>query len=123
MGGVSAGGRPMIEHQHIAYGGKTSPIACVDLGHGVCIREYPHESRPVQRFIIAHERTVSFDPALHVETRCAGTIPVAGDHAWGMTGSLATGDLTLSPSVLCIDPDHLCGGSHGWVRDGKWVPA
>ena len=26
--------------------------------------------------------------------------------------------LTLSPSVLC----RVCG-HHGWVRDGKWVPA
>ncbi len=30
--------------------------------------------------------------------------------------------LTISPSVLC-NGNHGCGGFHGFIRDGQWVPA
>lgn len=51
---------------------------------------------------------------------CGGSVHVRR-HA-GETGPVWTVEqrdpLTLSPSIVCK-----CGGWHGWVRDGQWVPA
>lgn len=121
----------MVTHTHVAYGDETTAPPCVDLGHGVCIRPWHQDGDKIVDFFIAHERTVPFDAAKHVEERCVGRIPVrpAGsahpaDHAsWEMTGSLQAGDLTLTPSILCRDPDGICGGSHGFIRNSAWVPA
>jgi len=73
-------------------------------------------------FIVAHDRP-GFD------VRCEGFVHVDGKagNQWAMTGSLDGGDLTLSPSILCVlgsgtGSDERCG-FHGFVRDGKWVPA
>lgn len=91
-------------------------VPCVELSPDVCIREIPGRAGS---FTIAHDRAKPEPPY-----RCEGTIPVTGPKAWGMTGTLTGGDLTLTPSVRCIDDGTgYCGGSHGWVRDGKWVPA
>jgi hypothetical protein len=49
---------------------------------------------------------------------CAGFVAFrdySPDHGWDV---LSTEPLTLSPSLLC----RLCG-SHGFIRDGKWVGA
>lgn len=49
---------------------------------------------------------------------CVGFVPFKSydpAHGWDV---LAEEPLTLSPSLLC----RLCG-SHGFIRDGKWVPA
>lgn len=51
---------------------------------------------------------------------CEGSVPACptcsrSGACWEMSGAGET--LTLSPSVLCVD------GDHGFVREGKWVPA
>lgn len=49
---------------------------------------------------------------------CAGFVAFKSyspDHGWDV---LSEDPLTLSPSLLC----RLCG-SHGWIREGKWVAA
>lgn len=59
--------------------------------------------------------------------RCHGRVALRredGGPVWTQTGTLGGGDLTLSPSVLCIyKAAALSHEFHGWVRDGKWVPA
>lgn len=40
---------------------------------------------------------------------------------WEISGSLEGGDLTLSPSIRCMNHDPQ-PNAHGFVRDGKWVP-
>jgi hypothetical protein len=71
-------------------------------------------------FLFGHDRE-GFD------VRCEGFVGVAEAHAhrWAMTGSLEGGDLTLSPSILCTlgsITNQPCG-FHGFVQNGKWVPA
>ena len=72
---------------------------------------------PIQHlagFIFSHDVTPG-------QPRCEGAVNVDPDlesrARWTMTGTLDGGDLTLSPSILCAD------GFHGFVRDGRWVPA
>ena len=63
--------------------------------------------------------------------RCMGAVPTVspdGGPTWQQTGTLEGGDLTLSPSVNCIQPtgagrDRHGRDFHGWVHDGKWVTA
>lgn len=56
---------------------------------------------------------------------CSGTLAIEGAGGfdatmprWTLVEGVPTYPLTLSPSVLCPR----CG-DHGWVRDGKWIPA
>jgi hypothetical protein len=113
-----------VTHTHPAYGGVDSP--CIDLGHDVCVREF----RPGM-LLVAHDRGLPFDPAIHVSERCEGSIPVRAPEtphptdsaSWEMTGSLTGGDLTLVPSIKCRGGGKMCTGSHGFIRDGTWVPA
>lgn len=60
-------------------------------------------------------------PSARNGSPCGGSIAIsgtfwAGDHPrWR---AVSVEPLTLEPSVLC----RTCG-NHGWVRDGRWVPA
>lgn len=115
-----------MTHQHHPYGLETEAPPCVDLGHGVCIRRWGQSDQ----FFVAHERASGYDERIHASERCEGRVPThpAGqahpDHAsWERTGSLEGGDLTLKPSIQCLDPDGICGGSHGFVTNTQWVPA
>lgn len=119
-----------MSHTHPVYGTEAEQKPCVDLGSGVCIREWRYAGDRVGSFFIAHERNRPFDAARDVGDRCEGRIPVRpkgepqpdSEGSWEMTGSLAAGDLTLTPSILCGNAN-ACGGSHGFVQNGKWVPA
>ena len=44
-----------------------------------------------------------------------GRLPVQGERAWQL---VSEDPLTLSPSVLCLG----CK-LHGFIREGRWVPA
>jgi len=54
---------------------------------------------------------------------CMGSVTFASETAKKVSPDTATWDveswapLSLSPSILCS-----CG-DHGWIRDGRWVPA
>ena len=96
-------------------------------GEGIFRRDEAGELVPVPRyfagFIISHDRD-------GFEHRCEGFVRVALDRdgpVWTMSGTLEGGDLTLSPSILCVlgtadGGDARCG-FHGFVQGGKWVAA
>jgi hypothetical protein len=88
---------------------------CVDIDPAVCLQPYAgRENASVAGFIVGHDATDR-------PVRCDGSllvVPVDNHPVWSMTGSLEAGDLTLSPSVLCKRD-----GFHGFVQNGRWVPA
>lgn len=128
-----------MSHRH-AF--RDPPYKCIEIAPNVCLQPTAHSSAPrgvvlntpeaeaygthLGGFIIAHDRD-------GFPVRCEGAVHVC-EHfpeqaRWEMNGSLAGGDLTLSPSILCMvgsldDPSRgaTCG-FHGFVRDGRWVPA
>lgn len=95
-----------MTHRHVDDG-----IECVEIGETVCLS-------PVSDGFFIH-----FDPSEH-GFRQIGHVTV-GPGAWTQTGTLAGGDLTLRPSIAIRMP--VDGKSiellHGFVTDGKWVPA
>jgi hypothetical protein len=112
-----------MSHRHPA------DVACTEIGSGVCIRPVVHGDGlgKLWGYIVAHERVGGWDPAKNGFERCEGSVrvrqtPETPHPCWEQTGNLDTGDLTLSPSVLCTNIGG-CGGSHGFVRAGQWVPA
>lgn len=94
---------------------------CTEIPEGVCLRPVVHgDDEHLAGFHIGHERAGGYDPEIHAFERCEGYVNVDPDDPsprWEMTGSLEGGDLTLSPSILCSD------GFHGFIQNGKWVPA
>lgn len=105
-----------VDHKH--YGGYTD---CVEVGSGVCLSERsPHLAGEVRRFTFSHDLPAGVD---REGFRCEGGVTIRTDgKGWTEQGSLAAGDLTISPLILCKGLSG-CGGIHGFVRDGKWVPA
>lgn len=111
----------MIAHGHPWDEGA---VACVAVSPEVCLTpivsanpEQPHD----EGYWFCHE-------VPGAERRCTGRVLTMnqreGGAVWTQTGSLEGGDLTLSPSVLCRYPaGERSHEFHGWVRDGKWVPA
>lgn len=117
---------------------RDEPYKCVEIdphvclqpihggGEGISRRNANGELEPVAEyfagFIIGHDRA-------GIEHRCEGMVTVdrQGEPGptWSMTGSVEGGDLTLSPSILCVigsgDYGARCG-FHGFVQNGKWVP-
>lgn len=106
---------------------------CVDVGSTACLSPFTNSvGDDPAGFIFAHDRE-GFDG------RCEGAVnvvPFEGRPVWSMSGTLAGGDLTLSPSILCkakvpvwhedtgrytLEPPEC--GFHGFVRNGAWVPA
>jgi hypothetical protein len=89
-------------------------VHCTAVGPTVCLTPFGVYGEPAGTlggFHFAHERAEG-------GPRCEGGVRVRGDSAWGMTGTLEGGDLTLTPSILCRND-----GFHGFVTNGQWVPA
>ena len=86
----------------------------VDIGHDHALTPvYEFDGPRIYGYADAH-RAADGKP-------CGGFAKVLGEGpgpSWTATGSLEDGTLTLDPSLLC----RTCG-DHGWVRDGRWVPA
>jgi hypothetical protein len=85
----------------------------VDIGHGVSIelRTIVGESSPAgAAYWHPHGADVQHE----------GWIPFKDAKGWPATGweVVSLVPLTLSPSLLC----RTCG-HHGFIREGKWVPA
>jgi hypothetical protein len=121
-----------VSHSHVS-----GTTRCVEIDEHVCLRPINGGGEGVSRrnaegelepvpnyfagFMIGHDRAGFAD-------RCEGFVRISpeGDRpTWQMTGSLEGGDLTLTPSILCVlgnQSTQKCG-FHGFVRDGKWVPA
>jgi hypothetical protein len=108
------------------------PRKCVEISPNVCLQPVNGGGEGIRNasgepvveyfagFIMGHDRA-GFD------VRCEGFVGVSPDHGarWTMTGTLEGGDLMLSPSILCRlgnVANQPCG-FHGFIREGKWVPA
>ena len=111
---------------------------CTEVGPSVCLRPTVHGGNPdvtesatgeiaggptehLYGFIVAYDWP---DSACRLEG--AVCVDPHGDVRWEMTGSLEGGDLTLTPSIQAYDsrdPGARKPTTHGFVRDGKWVPA
>lgn len=95
-----------------------NPCYCTEIGEHVCIRpvgRYGFSDDYVSGFIIGHdvpeggprcEGVLNTDPELTKDGK-----------VWTMTGSLAGGDLTLAPSVLCTAHEWF----HAHVVNGAWT--
>lgn len=103
-------------HRHPYY---DEDVVCTPIGPTVCLRETNYSDGRLAGFLIAHD-------APDLPHRCEGGITVAHPSnpsvseearpTWTMTGSLAGGDLSLQPSVLCSRDQF-----HGYVTNGAWV--
>lgn len=108
----------MAEHRHQRESWGYGEPKCVEIGDHVCIQQMGRVNKPdgyVSGFIVAHDVDGE-------EFRCEGAINVDPEltkdgKVWTMTGSIAGGDLTLSPSVLCTTHPEF----HAYVVDGKWT--
>lgn len=120
----------MHQHHPAEY---ERPHRCTELDPRHCVEPTVHGGDPDIRdadgsvsggetehlggFIVRHARPGQADEG----PRCASHADVDPHFQrprWEMAGSLEGGDLTLRPSLLC----GRCG-DHGFIRDGKWVPA
>jgi len=94
---------------------------CIEVGADVCLSETVHgDDLHIAGFLFCHEVPGEAE-------RCIGGVNVDADFAetrpvWTMSGSLAGGDLTISPSIRCVTHDP-GPNAHGFVRGGKWVAA
>ena len=100
---------PGKPHEH-AYGPDDAQ-PCVEIDEHHCLARWWYD--PERRLAFNHD-----EPGQ--DYRCAGSILLSppSENGWTHSGSLEGGDLTLNPSVLCTGHNN-----HGFVRDGKWVPA
>lgn len=105
------------KHQREDWEGYGRPN-CIEIGDHVCIEQngrYGYPDDHVGGFIISHD-------VAGEQYRCEGAVTVDPELAkdgkvWTMTGSLAGGDLTLSPSILCsLHPEF-----HAHVVNGRWT--
>lgn len=95
---------------------------CVEIGPDVCLAPFTHgDDKHLAGFFLSFDvpdAAFRVPGAVNVDPHFIGQSPV-----WEMTGSLEGGDLTLRPSI------RISGGSapdrerHGFVTNGKWVPA
>lgn len=101
----------MSDHKHAWP--RDEQAACTPLAEDVCIWPVPTSGHTTpQRYIVAFEVEGE-------DRRQVGGVTIGPD-GWTQTGSLAEGNLTLSPSLDWQRPPYR---RHGWVRDGKWVEA
>jgi hypothetical protein len=96
---------------------------CVEIGPDVCLSPFYHgDDEHLAGFFVSFDlpgdEGSRVPGAVNVDPHFAGERPI-----WTMTGSLDGGDLSLSPSVLMKSPGAPERERHGYVTNGKWVPA
>lgn len=107
-------------HKHAWPYEDPSTYKCTEIGPDVCIRPTVHgDDQHLAGFILAHE--VDWNDGDRSEGYVNVDPDADGKPIWSVTGSLEGGDLTLSPSILHHGDPH--PDIHGYVRNGKWVPA
>ena len=102
----------------------TPKAGVLDLGHDHYAEGYPRygdDSGTVIGFDVLHRKGPKPIPAYAGSEWCMGGITLDVPEAAGLAGArwtlVAYDPLTVAPSFLCD-----CG-DHGFIRDGKWVPA
>lgn len=85
----------------------------IDLGKGHILKPTHNQAGELVGYLDDHPR--ADDPS----KQCGGAVRLEGYGDGGAEWKVEKAEpLTLSPSLLC----RACG-DHGWVREGKWVPA
>lgn len=129
----------MTEHRHyFDVDVDQAANLCTELDDQVCIRAWNRSTvgrpDPEGSYFVAHERPPE-DPA--GPARCEGRVDITEIYRTGQNGgrdpgptwvraegtSLADGNLTLTPSIRCLEHDGMVAGGHGFIQDGRWVPA
>jgi len=113
-----------MNHRHVWDEDVPEAAPCVEIAPDVCLTPMVGHPAGRQGFWLGHAIPTG-------EARCMGAVPTcsaADGPVWAEHGTLEGGDLTLSPSVNCIQPtgagrERHGPDFHGWVRDGKWVSA
>lgn len=88
-------------------------IETLILSDGIELRPYVNTEGIVVGFWFRHptpEAVWQVDPGF-----CTGTVPITGPRAWQV---VQENPLTLAPSIHCVDH-----GTHGFVREGRWISA
>jgi hypothetical protein len=86
----------------------------IDIGHGVTIRFTAHQGETIG---IVEEHPDERDPS----TRCAAALfwkAMPNDRPRPIWTLVQRDPLTLTPSISCTACGH-----HGFITDGRWVPA
>jgi hypothetical protein len=87
-----------------------------DIGHGVSACEFRYEA--ASQLHIAYLHKCSIEGLERHRGLAFAAVPVS-DSGAGRDWKLEHREpLTISPSLLCMTCNH-----HGFIRDGKWIPA
>lgn len=102
----------------------TPKAGVLDLGHDHYVEPFGRYNDPTDATVgyhVLHRKGPNPHPAYEGSDWCMGGITLDVPAAEGLTGARwqvqSMEPLTVSPSLLCE-----CG-DHGFIRDGKWVPA
>jgi hypothetical protein len=88
----------------------------LEIGHNHTLRRIVNADGSLYGYVDEHLRPDNGEPCSGSVCVNPGPDDVTYDRAtWTLESD---SPLTLSPSLLCTQ----CG-DHGWVRDGRWVPA
>ena len=95
---------------------KLDDLPWKDIGHGVTACEFHHE--PEGQLHIAYRHLCKHnadDPTEHLAFAAVPVSDLGSGRDWKLE---QLEPLTISPSLLCMSCQH-----HGFIREGKWVPA
>jgi hypothetical protein len=87
----------------------------IELGHGVTACQYRY--RLGGQLHIAYRHLCSHEPGGAMFLAFAA-VPVSAEGAGRDWKLESLEPLTISPSLLCMSCQH-----HGWIREGRWIPA
>lgn len=107
----------MTMHSHLISG------ECTETGPTTCFRPFAHTdgdgSAHIGGYFFFHDQPRT---NYNQGNRCMGTVVICTckdtRDVWTESGSLAGGDLTISPSILCVNHNF-----HGFLTDGAWADA
>lgn len=87
-----------------------------DLGHGVTACEFRYEPEGQLHIAYRHQCPAnSDDPSSRLAFAAVPVSESGAGRDWKLD---SLEPLTISPSLLCMSCQH-----HGFIREGKWVPA
>ena len=96
--------------------GDQSPWVDIGPGHSICFREWKSDVRAL--LLHRHPGKDGCECVSHINLKGSTWNAEFQGHDIGGWDVLSWEPLTLSPSLLC----RLCA-DHGFIHEGKWVPA